>query len=79
MRRFRFNLRLREGRIVTAEVVAEQWQWSKAFAEACARVEERLDLGQWSGLVCVSYESSPVAAITSLPEPDQNQSLPAVA
>ncbi len=68
MRRFQFTLRLGDGRIVTADAIAERWQWSAAFAEACTRVEERLGLGSWSGIVCVAYDSHVLPPITALVE-----------
>lgn len=66
MRQFQFQLRLRDGRIVTADAVAERWQWSEAFATACARVEQRLGLGGWSGIVCVSYTSRLIPSLTAI-------------
>ena len=79
MRQFQFQLRLRDGQIVTADAIAERWQWSKAFAEACAQVERRLDLGSWSGIVCVSYESHPLPPLTVIPGPTQDVTLPSAA
>ena len=66
MRRFRFTLRLRDGRIVHAEATAHTWQWQPAFSKACMSVEDRLGLDRWSGIVCVEYASTQLDPITSL-------------
>lgn len=79
MRRFLFTLRLRDGRIVTADAIAERWQWSVAFSEACTRIEDRLSLESWSGIVCVAYESHRLPPITSLTETRRRQPLDQVA
>lgn len=71
MRQFQFTLKLRDGRIVTARAVAERWEWSKAFAEACARVEAQLGLDSWSGIVCVDYDSNPVPPIMAIAQKPQ--------
>ena len=59
MRQFSFQLRIPDGRVVTAEVSTESWQWADAFSLACRRVEADLDITPNAGIICIGYTSVP--------------------
>jgi hypothetical protein len=59
MRHFEFQLKVPDGRIVTADVRTESWRWPAAFSAACARVESDLGIPPDSGIICVGYRSVP--------------------
>ncbi len=59
MRRFRFRLRLPDGRLVSVAVRSPHRSWGDAFTRACQTAESSYGIHPFAEIVCVDYTAVP--------------------